>query len=220
MKLSFTEENYLKAIYHLSEGSEDGVSTNAIAEELNTKAASVSDMIRKLSKKKVIDYQKYRGVQITNSGRKIALQVIRKHRLWEVFLVEKLDFNWDEVHDVAEQLEHIKSPVLISRLDEFLGHPSMDPHGDPIPDENGEIKVSPQMPLSDFEEASLGIVVKVPDSDPSLLRHLDKIGMRLGSKIRVIEKVEFDNSALIAIDQGKELYLSGEIAKNIMLAVK
>lgn len=220
MKLSLTEENYLKAIYHLSDESTDGVSTNAIAEELSTKAASVSDMIRKLSKKKVIDYQKYKGVQITESGRKIALQIIRKHRLWEVFLVEKLAFNWDEVHDVAEQLEHIKSPSLISRLDEFLGYPTMDPHGDPIPDENGDIKESPQMPLSDFTVNTVGIVVKVPDSDPSLLRHLDKIGMKLGSKIKVIEKVEFDNSALINIDQTNQLYLSGEIAKNIMLAVK
>lgn len=220
MKLSLTEENYLKAIYHLSTDAEDGVSTNSIAEELNTKAASVSDMLRKLSKKKVIDYQKYKGVQITESGKAIALQVIRKHRLWEVFLVEKLDFNWDEVHDVAEQLEHIKSTTLISRLDEFLGYPTMDPHGDPIPDENGEIKISPQLPLSDFSENTIGIVVKVPDSDPSLLRHLDKLGMKLGSKIKVIEKVEFDNSALITIDQGNELYLSGEIAKYIMLAVK
>ena len=220
MKLSLTEENYLKAIYHLSDDSAEGVSTNAIAEELSTKAASVSDMIRKLSKKKVIDYQKYKGVQITEVGRKIALQIIRKHRLWEVFLVEKLSFNWDEVHDVAEQLEHIKSTTLISRLDEFLGFPTMDPHGDPIPDENGEIKESPQLPLSEFSENTTGIVVKVPDSDPSLLRHLDKIGMKLGSRIRVIEKVEFDNSALISIDQSKELYLSGEIAKNIMLAIK
>ncbi|WP_421879663.1 metal-dependent transcriptional regulator [Marinoscillum sp.] len=220
MQLSLTEENYLKAIYHLSETSENGVSTNAIADELSTKAASVSDMIRKLSRKKVIDYQKYRGVQITDLGSKIALQVIRKHRLWEVFLVEKLDFNWDEVHEVAEQLEHIKSSTLISRLDKFLGYPTMDPHGDPIPDENGEIKESPQMALYEFEENRMGIVVKVPDTDPSLLRHLDKIGMRLGSKIKVLEKVEFDNSALITIDQGKEIYLSGEIAKNIMLAIK
>lgn len=220
MQLSLTEENYLKAIYHLSETSENGVSTNAIADELSTKAASVSDMIRKLSRKKVINYQKYRGVQITDLGSKIALQVIRKHRLWEVFLVEKLDFNWDEVHEVAEQLEHIKSSTLISRLDKFLGYPTMDPHGDPIPDENGEIKQSPQMALYEFEENRMGIVVKVPDTDPSLLRHLDKIGMRLGSKIKVLEKVEFDNSALITIDQGKEIYLSGEIAKNIMLAIK
>ncbi len=219
MKLSLTEENYLKAIYHLSEEAVEGVTTNAIAEELHTKAASVTDMIRKLSRKKVIDYQKYRGVQITDCGRQIALQVIRKHRLWEVFLVEKLNFNWDEVHDVAEQLEHIESPTLISRLDQFLGFPTMDPHGDPIPDANGAIKVSPRLPLSDFSANSWGVVVKVPDSDSSLLRHLDKIGMRLGSKIKVMEKVAFDNSALIRIDQGQEMYLSGEIARNIMLAI-
>lgn len=220
MNLSLTEENYLKAIYHLSESGESDVTTNAIAEELSTKAASVSDMIRKLSRKKVIDYEKYRGVQITPAGEKIALQVIRKHRLWEVFLVEKLDFNWDEVHEVAEQLEHIKSPTLIARLDKFLGYPTMDPHGDPIPNEHGEIKTHPQMPLVEFDTGNSGIVVKVPDADPSLLRHLDKVGMKLGSKIQVLEKVEFDNSVLINIDGKKEIYLSGEMAKNIMLAVK
>ncbi|MEQ8471461.1 MAG: metal-dependent transcriptional regulator [Marinoscillum sp.] len=220
MNLSLTEENYLKAIYHLSENGDKEVSTNSIAEELSTKAASVSDMIRKLSRKKVINYEKYRGVQISPSGEKIALQVIRKHRLWEVFLVEKLDFNWDEVHEVAEQLEHIKSPTLISRLDKFLGYPTMDPHGDPIPNEHGEIKINPQLPLVEFNAEDQGIVVKVPDADPSLLRHLDKIGMRLGSKVKVIERVEFDNSVLIKIDNSNEVYLSGEMAKNIMLAVK
>lgn len=220
MKLSLVEENYLKAIYHLSEGGETGVTTNAIAEELSTKPASVTDMIRKLSEKNVVDYQKYKGVQISEKGKQMALHVIRKHRLWEVFLVEKLDFSWDEVHEVAEQLEHIKSPILISRLDKFLGYPSMDPHGDPIPNEHGEIKENPQIPLTGLEPDRVGIVVKVPDGDPSLLRHLDKIKMRLGSKIQVKDRVEFDQSVLISIDNSTEIYLSGEIAKNIMLAVK
>lgn len=218
--LSLTEENYLKAIYHLAEDTGTDVSTNSIADEMATKPASVSDMLRRLSKKGVVHYQKYRGVSITDSGRKIALQVIRKHRLWEVFLVEKLGFNWDEVHDVAEQLEHIKSKLLTQRLDKFLGHPTMDPHGDPIPDENGEIKEAPQLPLADLTPSAQGIVVKVPDSDPSLLRHLDKLNMRLGSKITIHDKVEFDNSVLIQIDEQDKIYLSGEIAKTIMLAVK
>lgn len=220
MKLSLTEENYLKAIYHLSEGGEQEVSTNAIAEVIDTKPASVSDMLKKLATKKVVSYEKYRGVQISSEGKKVALEVIRKHRLWEVFLVEKLDFNWDEVHEVAEQLEHIKSSTLILRLDKFLGYPTMDPHGDPIPDENGNFKVNPQSPLAELEPGNEGIVVKVPDSDPSLLQHLDKIKMKLGSRITIKDKVEFDSSVLITIDQHQEIYLSGEIAKNIMLAVK
>lgn len=220
MKLSLTEENYLKSIYHLSHGGELEVSTNAIAEDISTKPASVSDMIRKLSNKGVINYQKYKGVQISKKGKQIALDVVRKHRLWEVFLVEKLGFNWDEVHDVAEQLEHIKSPLLIKRLDKFLDYPTMDPHGDPIPNEAGEFKVNPQLPLADLEINNAGIVVKVPDGNPSLLRHLDTIKMGLGSNILVMDKVEFDSSVLIKIDQQKEIYLSGEIAKNIMVAVK
>lgn len=220
MKLSLTEENYLKSIYHLSEGGEVDVSTNAIAEYITTKPASVSDMIRKLSKKGVINYQKYKGVQISKKGKQIALDVVRKHRLWEVFLVEKLGFNWDEVHDVAEQLEHIKSPLLIKKLDKFLDYPTMDPHGDPIPNEDGEFITSPQLPLADLETNQAGIVVKVPDSNPSLLRHLDTIKMKLGSKILVLDKVDFDNSVLLRIDQEKGIYLSGEIAKNIMVAIK
>jgi DtxR family Mn-dependent transcriptional regulator len=220
MKLSLVEENYLKAIYHLSEQSDDGVSTNAIAEVLETKPASVTDMIRKLSGKSVVDYQKYKGVQISGKGRKMALQVIRKHRLWEVFLVEKLGFNWDEVHEVAEQLEHIKSPLLISRLDKFLGFPKMDPHGDPIPDENGEVKEIPQHPMTELNIGNEGIVVKVPDGDPSLLRHLDKINMKLGSRVQIKDKVAFDDTVLISIDQKNEIYISGKIAENIMCAIK
>lgn len=219
MKLSLVEENYLKAIYHLSEHTENGVSTNAIADALETKPASVTDMIRKLSNKSVVDYQKYKGVQISSKGRKIALQVIRKHRLWEVFLVDKLGFNWDEVHEVAEQLEHIKSPLLIDRLDRFLGNPKMDPHGDPIPDENGEIKEIPQFPMKDLDMGVDGIVVKVPDGDPSLLRHLDKIGMRLGSRVSIKDKIEFDDTVLISIDQSAEVYISGKIAETIMCAI-
>lgn len=220
MKLSLTEENYLKSIYHLSDGGEVGVSTNSIAEDIATKPASVSDMIRKLSKKGVVVYQKYKGVQISKQGKKIALEVIRKHRLWEVFLVEKLGFNWDEVHEVAEQLEHIKSPLLIKRLDRFLGFPTMDPHGDPIPNEDGEITISPQLSLAEFEIDDVGIVVKVPDSDPSLLRHLNRIKMKLGSRIKLKDRVEFDNSVLIEIDDQNQMYISGEISKNIMLAKK
>lgn len=219
MELSLAEENYLKSIYHLGESGNGEVSTNSIADDLRTKPASVSDMMRKLSDKGVIDYKKYKGVQVSEIGKKVALGVIRKHRLWEVFLLEKLGFKWDEVHDIAEQLEHIKSPLLIKKLDEFLGYPSVDPHGDPIPDENGEIKIQPQFPLTDLEEDKQGIVVNVPDSNPALLRHLDQIKMHLGSKVKILEKVEFDGSLLISINEQPPMYLSGTISEKIMIKI-
>jgi DtxR family Mn-dependent transcriptional regulator len=143
--LSFTEENYLKAIYHLSESGSKAVLTNEIAELINTKAASVTDMIKKLSVKTLITYEKYYGVKLTPHGKTEALLIIRKHRLWETFLVQKLSFTWDEVHEIAEQLEHIQSPLLIEKLDAFLGFPKMDPHGEPIPDNKGRIKIQPQI---------------------------------------------------------------------------
>ncbi len=216
-KLSFAEENYLKAVYHLSKAGENDVSTNAIADEMRTKAASVSDMLRRLSEKELVIYKKYQGVKISESGKKSALQVIRKHRLWEVFLVEKLKFNWDQVHEIAEQLEHIKSPLLIKRLDEFLGHPKFDPHGDPIPDENGEFKEKPQIPLAEVNLNGDGIVVAVKDSNPLFLQHLDKIGIYLGAKTKIVDRVEFDGSMEILVDNKNKLFISKEIAQNVLV---
>ncbi|ELR68798.1 Mn-dependent transcriptional regulator MntR [Fulvivirga imtechensis AK7] len=215
--LSFAEENYLKTIYHLSEGTSNPVSTNAIADTLNTRAASVTDMIKKLSNKGVVTYQKYRGVRVSEEGQKAALQVIRKHRLWEVFLVQKLKFNWDEVHDVAEQLEHIKSPLLIRRLDEFLGYPKYDPHGDPIPDESGEFKAKPQVALSDCKIGHDGVVVAVKDASAAFLQYVDKIGAYIGAKIRVIDRLEFDGSLEILIDNKKTVFISKEVSENIWI---
>jgi len=185
--LSYTEENYLKSIYHLSNGGRNEVSTNAIADDLKTKAASVTDMLKKLSNKNVLLYKKYKGVNVSEEGKRVALKVIRKHRLWETFLVDKMKFNWDEVHDVAEQLEHIKSPLLIKRLDEFLGYPKYDPHGDPIPDENGEYKPKPQAPISSSEIGSEGIIVSVKDSSSPFLQYLDKIGAYIVAKVKVLD---------------------------------
>ncbi len=216
--LSFVEENYLKAIYHLSQTGDCDVTTNALAEEMKTTPASVSDMIKKLSKKKVVNYQKYKGVNVSEEGKLIALQVIRKHRLWEVFLVEKLSFNWDQVHEVAEQLEHIKSPLLIQRLDEFLGYPKYDPHGDPIPDENGQFTESKKEPLSEVPVGQLGVVVAVQDSGTAFLKYLDKVGIQIGSKIMVDELIEFDGSMDITIDQKKSITVSKTVAENIWLA--
>ncbi|MGK7395870.1 MAG: metal-dependent transcriptional regulator [Candidatus Cyclobacteriaceae bacterium M3_2C_046] len=216
--LSYAEENYLKAIYRLSEGGQKNVSTNSIAEVLQTKPASVSDMIGKLAHKKVINYIKYQGVDLSDLGKKEALRIIRKHRLWEVFLVEKLKFNWDEVHDVAEQLEHIRSTLLIRRLDEFLGYPQYDPHGDPIPDESGEFKEKPQIPLQDFVENSGGIIVAVNDTRSVFLQYLDKIGAYIGAKVKVISKEEFDGSMQILIDNKKTVFISSEVSENILLS--
>jgi len=215
--LSLAEENYLKAIYHLSEGGTKAVLTNELAEAVNTKAASVTDMIKKLSQKDVITYEKYYGVNLTNAGKTEALQVIRKHRLWETFLVQTLGFHWDEVHDVAEQLEHIHSPRLIDKLDEFLGYPQVDPHGDPIPDEKGKIKTQPQTPLDQLHEGYEGMIIAVKDSDSNLLKYLDKIGARPGRKIKVTGKEEYDESMEVQIG-GKKIFISREVSKNILVA--
>jgi DtxR family Mn-dependent transcriptional regulator len=214
---SLAEENYLKAIFHLSTEGEGKVTTNAISETLNTKPASVSDMLRKLSAKELVSYRKYQGVTLTTSGKKVALQVIRKHRLWEVFLVEKLKFNWDQVHEVAEQLEHIQSPLLIQQLDEFLGHPKYDPHGDPIPDENGEFYEKEQSPLSEMEVGTTGQIVAVKDSSPAFLQYLDKVGAYLGAKILVKDRVEFDGSMEIVLDSNKQIFVSREVSENLLI---
>jgi len=217
MELTIAEENYLKAIYHLSEGGKKSVSTNDIAAEINTKPASVSDMLRKLGEKEVIEYRKYYGLQITESGKKLALQTIRKHRLWEVFLVEKLNFAWDEVHEVAEQLEHIQSPLLIQRLDAFLNYPKFDPHGDPIPDEFGDVRSRPRIPLNEMDVNQSGQIVAVKDSSAAFLRYLDKVGAYIGARIKILDKVEFDGSVELLVDQKKTLFMSKEVAVNILV---
>jgi len=215
--LSFAEENYLKSIYHLSEAGKLGVSTNTIASNMHTRPASVSDMIRKLDKKGVISYVKYQGVKITGQGKKEALRVIRKHRLWEVFLVKHLRFNWDQVHEVAEQLEHIKSPLLIKRLDKFLGYPKFDPHGDPIPDENGIMNDKPRVPLAKVKVGKEGIVVAVKDSEAAFLRYLDKIGAKLGTNIKVLDRIAYDGSVEIQLGGNKTLYISEQASQNILI---
>lgn len=215
---SFTEENYIKAIYKLSANGTQEVNTNAIAESLETKAASVTDMLRKLSAKDLVHYVKYRGVSLTTEGERVALQVIRKHRLWEVFLVEKLKFSWDEVHEVAEELEHIGSPLLTQRLDEFLGHPRFDPHGDPIPTETGEMKQKKQRLLAEMDVNEDGVVVGVNDSQPLFLKYLDKMGISLGSRIKVIDRIAYDNSFEIILEDDRNLLLSSEVTKNIFLS--
>ncbi|WP_194974620.1 metal-dependent transcriptional regulator [Aquiflexum lacus] len=215
--LTYAEENYLKAIYHLSDGGKKGVSTNDISGEMKTKPASVSDMLRKLGDKAVIEYRKYYGVHITEEGKKLALQTIRKHRLWEVFLVEKLKFSWDEVHEVADELEHIKSRILIQRLDEYLGFPKFDPHGDPIPDEYGDVRTRPRLPLNELDLHATGQIVAVKDSSAAFLRYLDKVGAYIGARIKVTDMVEFDGSIEILVDNKKSIFMSKDVAGNILV---
>lgn len=212
--MTFSEENYLKTIFHLTTFLDTEISTNAIAEKMETKASSVTDMLKKLAEKDLVNYKKYQGVSLTEKGRLAAKMIVRKHRLWEVFLVEKLDFSWDEVHDVAEQLEHIKSEKLINSLDNFLGNPTEDPHGDPIPDAKGNIiKVEKQL-LSEISVGKNTICVGVKDTSTEFLQYLDKQKISLGSTIEVVSKEDFDSSLLLKVNN-HELTVSSKIASNL-----
>ena len=214
---SLSEENYLKAIYKLTEQEGEAVSTNAIAEKMNTKAASVSEMLKKLSDKKLINYRKYQGVTLTPQGKKVAVTIIRKHRLWEVFLLEKLGFKWDEVHDVAEELEHIDSDKLVEQLDKFLGYPKFDPHGDPIPDAQGRFHQQKSQLLSQIAKGTSCIMTGVVDHAPAFLQYLDKIGIGLGNEIKVKDVVEYDKSLQLVIKKNT-VFISHEVAKNILVS--
>jgi DtxR family Mn-dependent transcriptional regulator len=214
--MTFSEENYLKAIYHLTTRTDSEVSTNAIAEMMETKASSVTDMLKKLAEKNVVNYKKYQGVSLTEEGKLAAKMIVRKHRLWEVFLVEKLNFSWDEVHDIAEQLEHIKSEQLINKLDDFLGNPTEDPHGDPIPDAHGRIIAIEKQLLSELLNNQTGICVGVKDNSSEFLKYLDKQQIGLGTKIEVVTKESFDLSLKIKVN-GTELTISNKIASNLFV---
>ncbi len=214
--ITLTEENYIKAIYHLGKQGMETVNTNALAEEMNTKASSATDMIKKLAEKNYANYKKYQGVSLTNEGKKVAINIIRKHRLWEVFLVEKLNFTWDQVHDVAEQLEHIKSQKLIDELDTFLGFPTHDPHGDAIPDKDGKFEQVEKTSLTNAKEGVNYVCIGVNDSSGDFLKYLDGNHIKLGTNIRIIHKEPFDNSVKIKFDDS-ELVVSQNVAKNLFL---
>ncbi len=216
MNLTVAEENYIKSIYKLQEGT-NVVSTNAIAYELDTKPASVTDMAKKLKEKKLIDYEKYQGISLTHEGRKMALQIVRRHRLWECFLVDKLAFSWNEVHEIAEELEHVRSEKLINRLSEFLGNPTTDPHGDPIPDAQGRISKTRQLVSLDKATARRLEVAGVSDQSSSLLQFLHAKGIKLGTQIDIIERYEFDNSVEIKIRNQPAFTISEQVSKSIMV---
>ncbi|MDF2191353.1 metal-dependent transcriptional regulator [Paraflavitalea sp. CAU 1676] len=218
MELSHSEENYLKAIYSLSAMSDTGdAATNEIADRVQTKPPSVVDMLKKLATKKLVTYEKYKRVQLTSQGKKVAIQVVRKHRLWETFLFEKLQFNWDEVHEVAEQLEHIHSEKLIERLDQFLGHPVYDPHGDPIPSANGEIKTAKRYKLSEIEAGTTCQVVGVNDSSSDFLMYLQQLSVGIGTKIKVLERIAFDHSLMVSFKKGHQTVVSKKFADNVLV---
>jgi DtxR family Mn-dependent transcriptional regulator len=206
---SFTEENYLKAIYHLSENNLSPVATNGISDLFNIKAASVTDMLKKLADKQLINYIKYQGVTLTATGKNTAIDVIRKHRLWEVFLVDKLGFKWDEVHDIAEDLEHVNSALLTERLDNFLGNPKIDPHGDPIPDKFGKINHQKLVKISAMKANAIGTISGVSEHSTVFLR----------TKIKIKEIIEFDGSAVLILDKKIEITISREAAKNILVVL-
>lgn len=217
MNLSETEENYLKAVYYLC--SEDGsaASTNAISARLATSAASVSDMIKKLADKDLLVYEKYKGASLSDSGQTVAVRLIRKHRLWEVFLVEKLGFKWDEVHAVAEQLEHVKSPELILKLDQYLGFPKSDPHGDPIPDEEGRIENLALKKLTSFKEGDQVVLMGVSDSTVDFLQYLNQQGLHLGLEVKLGKKFPFDQSQELILQKGEKVVVSQPVAKSLLV---
>ena len=214
---SFTEENYLKAIFKLQEQNGETVVNSDLAKAMEVHSASVTDMIKKMAKKKLIVYEKSKGCKLTDKGREIAVSIIRKHRLWEVFLVEKLGFRWDEVHEIAEQLEHIQSESLINRLDAYLGHPKADPHGDPIPNANGVFSKSTSVLLSQMKNDERGKFTGVTDHSSSFLSYLDKIGLSLGDSIKVKAIEAFDHSYTLLIGK-KELTVSNKVASCLLMS--
>jgi DtxR family Mn-dependent transcriptional regulator len=214
LNYSTSEENYIKAIFHLEKGGT--VTTNELSAELKTKPASVTDMMKKLRDKKLVHYKAYHGFRLTADGRKVALLIIRRHRLWELFLAEKLKFTWDEVHEVAEDLEHVNNKKLIDKLDEFLGFPRFDPHGDPIPDKDGNIETSKQVCLSDLPLNHTATVSYVSDQSTEMLELMNHKKIAIGTKLEIKKKFNFDNSLEVKIRQQTAITnISGELAKNI-----
>ncbi|HET6254860.1 MAG TPA: metal-dependent transcriptional regulator [Puia sp.] len=216
MKVSISKENHLKAIFHLQQ--EHGlVTTNALAATLSTRPASVTDMLKKLKEQKLLIYEKYRGFKLSGEGRKAAVQIIRKHRLWEYFLVKKLQFGWDEVHDIAEELEHISSRKLIDRLDAFLGNPETDPHGDPIPDSQGRLQVRRQLSLSEMPLNKTAQVSGIASQTSEMLELLQYNHIRLGTRLEIRKKFPFDNSLEVKVRNRPPVTLSAQVAKNVLV---
>jgi len=214
---SLSEENYLKAIFFLKDPAKPGVSTNEISNRLHTKASSATDMLKKLNEKGLVEYIKYKGASLTSAGEKVAVKVIRKHRLWEVFLVDHLGFKWDEVHEIAEQLEHIQSVELTERLEHFLNHPQFDPHGDPIPNQEGVFPESQRIELIDIPKRSGGKLVGVRDTSPEFLNYLEGQKLGLGATLKVQEIFAYDGSMNVEVDGVRQLTLSRSVCKQLLI---
>ncbi len=216
MRFTTSEENYIKSIYHLQQAS-GMVNTNSLAAEMQTRPASVTDMLKKLKAKKLLQYERYKGFRLSESGKKAALDVVRKHRLWEYFLAEHLKFDWDKVHPIAEELEHISSDELVQRLDNFLGNPSFDPHGDPIPDRNGKIPVINQLSLPDIPLKKTVTVSSVSNQSAQMLEMLKHYHIALGTRVTVLNHFEFDGSLEIKVLKHSPCIISEPVAKNIFV---
>ena len=213
---TFAEENYLKAILNISFNTNKKVSTNEISKVLRTSPASVTDMLKKLLEKKLVKYEKYKGVELSSSGKQYAINILRKHRLWETFLVEHLGFSWSEVHEIAEELEHIKSTKLIDKLDAFLGYPKFDPHGEPIPSKEGVIPNVKSTSLDQMEVGFTGHVLGVTIDDKLFLDYLTKLNIKIGTKIEIIQIIDFDKSLIVRIENIQN-HISFDVAKNILI---
>jgi len=216
---TLSEENYLKCIYRLAQEHGTKITPTAIAESLNNNPASVVDMIRKLTEKQLIAYDKKKGVELTTQGEKDATLIVRRHRLWEVFLLEKLGYHWDEIHDIAEELEHIKDDTLADRLDKFLGFPEYDPHGDPIPKANGKTPRRYSTTLADMKAGGYCHVAAVKDTTSSFLQYLKKLDINIGTRIQLLEKIAYDNSLVISISGNEPTTVSQKFGENILTDV-
>lgn len=212
-----SEEDHLKAIFKIAEKEKRAVSTNSIASFLQTAPASVTDMIKKLAEKDLIIYQKYRGVTLSPNGNKVAISLIRKHRLWEVFLCEKLGFSWEEVHDVAEQLEHVQSDALINKLEKYLDYPKFDPHGDPIPNADGKFTIRSQWSIAELTLGQTGHVVGVKEHDKNFLLYLNDMNIALGTAIKVLQKNAYDHSMRILIDGRFDNMITKNVANQLLV---
>ena len=216
MNFSISEENYIKSIYHLQQQN-DTVTTNSLAQEINTRPASVTDMLKKLQVKNILEYEKYKGFRLNATGNKVALNIVRRHRLWEYFLVTKLGFEWDKVHAIAEELEHVSSIELIQKLDTFLNYPQTDPHGDPIPDKNGKVPNIKQLSMAEVAEKKTVIVSSVSNQSTEMLELMKHYNLGIGTEVKIIKRFSFDGSVEIKVAKQVPCILSEQVAKNIFV---
>lgn len=216
--LTITEENYLKALLHLSSSDQDhiGVGINQLAERLNVRPATVNNMVKRLRDKDLVEYERYGKINLTQQGRELGVQIIRKHRLWETFLFTKLDFSWDEVHEVAEQLEHIQSEKLIEKLDKFLEYPRFDPHGDEIPSKNGAYQIKEKKTLADCLPGTSCKVISVKDNDTDFLQHVDSLGIGINSDVEILSRFSFDGTLSLKVNN-ENVSVSRKVAENIYI---